>query len=145
METESKAQRDAEHSHAAIKPIQVLICDDEPRLTQLTAALLEQRGVYSETANQGEAALGLAQSTAFCVLLLDVQLAGMSALELLERLDARGIELPVLLVSGYLAEDIPQGLYSHQRVQGFLTKPYAIDDLLGAIQRIARCEPHENA
>ncbi|MCA9631433.1 MAG: response regulator [Myxococcales bacterium] len=111
----------------------VLICDDEPRLTMLTAGLLEQRGYTSKVANDGARALELASQEAFRLMLLDVNLAGMSALEVIHGLDAAGIELPVLLSSGYSAEDVPAELRDHPRVSGFLAKPYPVDRLIDAI------------
>lgn len=112
----------------------VLICDDEPRLTMLTAGLLEQRGLQAKTANDGARALELASAEGFRLMLLDVNLAGMTALELLQRLDAAGIDLPVLLSSGYSAEDVPPELREHPRVRGFLAKPYPVDRLIAAIE-----------
>ncbi|MBX3181768.1 MAG: response regulator [Polyangiaceae bacterium] len=112
----------------------VLICDDEPRLTMLTAGLLEQHGVSTQVVYDGEAALELASKRAFRMLLLDVNLGGMTALEVLHGLDAAGVELRVLLSSGYAAEDLPAELREHPRVAGFLAKPYPVERLLSALQ-----------
>jgi nitrogen-specific signal transduction histidine kinase/ActR/RegA family two-component response regulator len=115
----------------------ILICDDEVRLAALTAGLLEQHGFAAETVATGPAALELLQAGTdrFDALLLDINLSGRSARELLGDFAARGIDVPVVLSSGYAEEDVDPELSSHPSVVGYLAKPYPVQRLLELVGR----------
>jgi CheY-like chemotaxis protein len=115
----------------------ILVCDDEVRLAALTAGLLEQHGFSADTASNGPAALALleADSARFDALLLDVNLSGKTAAELLGDLVARGFEVPVVLSSGYAEEDVDPELLRHPLVVGYLAKPYPVERLVELAER----------
>lgn len=121
----------------------VLICDDEYRLTAITAQLLEEFGFDSVTAATGdEAVAALDDSQPPDVLLLDINLsAGLSAFETLNRVAARGTGVPVVLTSGYAAEDVPQTMTQHPVVVGYLAKPYSPDSLLDKLREGIKAKP----
>ena len=77
----------------------------------------------------GEEALGLARDSAEPIDLLatDVMMPGMSGLELSQRLRAERPELPVLYLSGYAADVLPEALPAGTR---FLPKPFTSQGLL---------------
>jgi nitrogen-specific signal transduction histidine kinase/ActR/RegA family two-component response regulator len=117
----------------------VLVCDDEVRLAMLTAGLLEQRGFEVDTVSSGlEALEALMQPGAsYHALLLDVNLSGMSAAELLAAIVERGLSVPVVLSSGYSEEDLPLELRQQALVVGYLAKPYPLEQLYDVIDRAA--------
>lgn len=115
----------------------VLICDDEPRLAALTAGLLEQYGYESLLAESSEDAEAALEKQPADVMLLDASLRGTGALPLLQKLEATGRGLPVLLMSGYSEEDIPLELRRHGLVKGYLAKPFSVDKLVDSIRRVA--------
>jgi CheY-like chemotaxis protein len=113
----------------------VLVCDDEPRLTMLTAGLLEQGGFAARTTVRAEEALQLVDREGPpAMLLLDVNLTGLSAAHVLRALDERGLDVPVVLTSGYAEEDLDPLLLSHPLVRGYLAKPYTMGRLIQAVQ-----------
>ena len=79
----------------------LLIVDDSEANRDVLSRLLARNGFHVETAADGEAALGLAGSPAFDVVLLDVEMPGMSGLDVLGRLrETRSqTELPVIMVT----------------------------------------------
>ncbi len=70
------------------------------------------------------------------IIVLDISMPIMSGDECLRTLRARGCTVPVLMSSGYDADDVA----SHRVVPGetqFLQKPYTARALLGAIAELA--------
>lgn len=114
----------------------VLICDDESRLANLTAGLLEEFGYGAAAVAQGGEALEwlVRHEGQTRVLLLDVNLtSGMSAPELLSRLVKARVKIPVILTSGLAVEDVPEDLRRHELVSSYLAKPYTVEELTRAI------------
>jgi DNA-binding NtrC family response regulator len=116
----------------------VLICDDEARLGALTAGLLSQSGYAAQTVQTGEQALeamlhGVGEVS---MLLLDVNLQGLGAREILARMLDHGLKHAVILTSGYAEEDVPRELMDHPLVRSYLAKPYTVDQLIDAVERV---------
>lgn len=113
----------------------VLICDDESRLAMLTAGLLDQHGYDADSVGTGPEALERLSGAGarYDALILDVNLVGLAALELLDAMASRGLALPVVLTSGYAEEDVPAELSSRPEVVGYLAKPYPVERLVEAV------------
>lgn len=113
----------------------VLVCDDETRLGDLTAGLLEECGFaagFVPSAVDAMAYLDAHEDTQ--VLLLDVNLSGgKSAQDLLTFLANRDHDLRVVLTSGSARQEVRPELTHHPLVVGYLEKPYAEEDLTAAI------------
>jgi CheY-like chemotaxis protein len=113
----------------------VLVCDDETRLGDLTAGLLEECGFaagFVPSATDAMAYLDAHQETR--VLLLDVNLSGgKSAHDLLTFLVTRRHKLRVVLTSGSAKQEVGTELTQHPLVVGYLEKPYAEEELTTAI------------
>ncbi len=126
---------------------QVLICDDESRLGELTVGLLEEFGYSSRAVLQGEEALALMTgANPPSALLLDVNLSsGMSATALIEELESRHSAIPVILTSGLSVEDLPPELRYHPRVKCYLGKPYTVGELVSAISTALSPDTEEPA
>jgi two-component system, cell cycle sensor histidine kinase and response regulator CckA len=114
----------------------VLVCDDEARLAMLTAGLLDQYGYGAVTVSSCEEAIAvLDRKEPRCdVVLLDVNLPDGSASAVLDQMRARGYAQPVILTSGYAAEDVPRELMTDARVAGYLAKPYSVDRLVETVR-----------
>jgi CheY-like chemotaxis protein len=112
-----------------------LVCDDETRLGDLTAGLLEECGFaagFVPSAVEAMAYLDAHGDTK--VLLLDVNLSGgKSAQDLLAFLVARPERLRVVLTSGSARQEVRAELTHHPLVVGYLEKPYAEEELTAAI------------
>lgn len=113
----------------------VLVCDDETRLGDLTAGLLEECGFaagFVPSAADAMDYLDAHHDTR--VVLLDVNLSGrQSAYDLLSFLVARARPLRVVLTSGSSKQEVRGELTQHPLVVGYLEKPYAEEDLTAAI------------
>ncbi len=104
-------------------PIHVLVVDDDDMVRRLVVRILTQRGYRVDSANNGPSALELLLTLDPDVALVDVQMPGMTGLELMPRLKAIRPGLEVVVMTGFgeisVAVDAVQaGAYQ------FLTKPF---------------------
>ncbi len=116
----------------------VLIADQDDEERAALARLLERAGFDVVEAASGDDALALAQERVLSLVILEVPLPGMSGYEVCRALrEERGKDIPVLFLSGARTE-------SYDRVAGlslgaddYLVKPYAPDELLARVRRLA--------
>lgn len=108
----------------------ILIVDDEPAMRALYHRALAPRGFAVTAAPSALEALDLVGED-FSVIVTDYGMPGMDGLEFIRALRARGLETPVLIVSGDFEAgrngDLPRG------VAAVLRKPFLIEALLDAI------------
>lgn len=124
----------------------VFIIDDEPDVRDALRLLVRSAGYHAEAlASAREFLVGYRPSQQGC-LVLDVRMPEMTGLELQQELKWRGIDIPIVFISGH--GDIPMAVRAVQAgAVDFLEKPFNDDDLLERIQRaLARDrEQHEQA
>src|SRR4051812_40070977 len=87
-------------------PIYVAVVDDDENLCRSFGRLLRAAGIQPITYASAEAFLADAKHPQFDCLVLDVQLGGMSGLELSRRLTAEGGQTPIIFIT---AHDDPDG------------------------------------
>ena len=119
-----------------VRPLVVLVVDDEPVVRRIEREVLEQAGhIVVEAASAGEAleAAGDGRSTVD-VLVTDITLPGLQGPELAGRLLARRPGLGVVFTSGYDAGWLPVGQFPGSV---FLQKPFTVDALAAAVDIVA--------
>ncbi|NVB80931.1 MAG: response regulator [Kofleriaceae bacterium] len=114
----------------------VLVVDDEPVVRSATARLVQQLGLTAVTASDGDEAVEIYKQRGheIVLVLLDMMMPRMPGPECYRALRLLG-ETPVLLVSGYAAENVAQELLD-AGAEGFLEKPYTRAQLGAEIDRI---------
>ena len=120
----------------------IAIVENDVSLQKALARLLHAVGWQVVTFSSAEAFLqaGL-QEPPHC-LVLDVWLPGMTGVELLEHFVARGITLPVVIITG--RDNLQMRIRAMQAgAVAYLLKPLDEHDLLGAIQRAPGQEASE--
>lgn len=120
-----------------IRPMRILVIEDDPLMAEGLVQALGRAGYAVETFDTAEAGKERLLAGGICLLVLDIGLPGMDGFELLRRLRARGEQLPVLVLT---ARDA-----LNERVHGldlgaddYLTKPFAIEELLARIKALGR-------
>ncbi|MEO0345805.1 MAG: ATP-binding protein [Pseudomonadota bacterium] len=83
----------------------VLVVDDEPNVRDVVTKTLENLGCRVIAADSGAAALELAATRAFDVVLTDIIMPGMSGIELVETLRRDGFQQRVIYMTGHGADD----------------------------------------
>ncbi|MFT4560463.1 MAG: CheY-like chemotaxis protein [Gammaproteobacteria bacterium] len=106
----------------------ILVAEDNLANRQLLTDVLIDEGHLVELASDGVEALALAESADFDLLLLDLGLPKISGFEVLERLQARGWQTPVIVVTGRSAVHDAVRCIEHG-ADDFLTKPIQIEIL----------------
>lgn len=115
----------------------ILIVDDEPNVVLSFASLLNDEGYETQVAGSAEDAQKLADRTVFDLILLDIQLPGMSGLTWLEQLKARQYPSELLIISG--EADIPMALDAIKLgAVDFLEKPVEPAVLLDTVSKALR-------
>jgi two-component system nitrogen regulation response regulator NtrX len=82
-------------------PKTILVADDEKGIRDTLGRLLEYEKYKVLTAEDGEAALAVAQGEAVDLVLLDIKMPGMDGMEVLSRLHESRPDLPVVIISGH--------------------------------------------
>jgi FixJ family two-component response regulator len=111
----------------------VFVIDDDVVVRESTKALLEARHYAVEAFSSGHELLARADGTAADCLLLDIQMPGMSGIEVVRVLRQRGDATPVILVSGAIS----QATHAQAEMLGvrLLEKPIPLANLVAAIEQ----------
>ena len=112
----------------------VLVVDDDPTQRRLIQGVLEREGFAAAAADGGDAAIGrLTAGGAADVVLLDMVMPGMSGLETLKEMRARGFTQPVIVLTA--SGSIDTAVEAMQAgAQDFLVKPAAPERIAVSIK-----------
>jgi UDP-3-O-[3-hydroxymyristoyl] N-acetylglucosamine deacetylase len=112
----------------------VLIVDDEERVVQSIAGVLEDEGFRVVRAKSGEEAIKVFQQEGPDVTLLDIWMPGMDGMEVLKRLKWIAPECQVIMISGHATISTAMTAVKLGAFD-FIEKPLSIDLLLVTIRR----------
>jgi EAL domain-containing protein (putative c-di-GMP-specific phosphodiesterase class I)/CheY-like chemotaxis protein len=113
----------------------VLIVDDEDALRDAYAEMLRDEGYEVETARSSAEAidvLDLLQRSELDLVLSDIQMPGMSGVQLLRAVRERDLDLPVVLITGSPAVDTAARAVEYGALR-YLVKPVSLDLLLRTV------------
>jgi PAS domain S-box-containing protein len=118
----------------------ILVVEDEPVVRTVAQALLSRSGYTVLTAPDGASALNVLRDhlAGIGLILLDMTMPGMTTGEVVQAIRALDRKVPILLNSGYTSNDTVKQMLEENSVQGFLGKPYDLDQLLENVQRLLR-------
>jgi FixJ family two-component response regulator len=88
----------------------IAIVDDDESARRSLGRLVHGFGFQSETFASAESFIAAAVRETFCCLLLDLQLEGMSGLELVRELARRGSRVPIIVITAHSEPDLRQQL-----------------------------------
>ena len=112
----------------------VYVVDDDPSAREGVARLIRSAGLRTKTFASGEEFLAAARPTLPSCLVLDVNLPGLSGLEVQKELIRSGAQIPVIFLTGH--GDIPMTVSAVKAgAVDFLTKPFDDEALLAAIRQ----------
>lgn len=117
--------------------MKLLVVEDEKKVAGFIRKGLEEEGYVVEVASNGEEGLSLALQRGYQVIVLDINLPGLDGLAVLQRLRAKRIKTPVLLLTVRATiEDKVFGL--DQGADDYLAKPFSFEELLARVRALAR-------
>ncbi|MGA6941979.1 MAG: response regulator [Pseudolabrys sp.] len=109
----------------------ISIVDDDESVRESTKALVRSLGYAARTFASAEEFLNSNPDDTSC-LILDVQMEGLSGVELQERLIAEGRRTPIIFVSAFPDERIRDHALGAGAI-GFLRKPFSDEKLIHCI------------
>lgn len=117
-------------------PLYVAVVDDDEHVCRSLGRLFRAAGLQPVTYPSAEAFLADTRRPAFGCLVLDIQLGGLSGIELARRLRAEGELTPLIYVT---AHDDPESRAAAEAVgcAAYFRKTDSGADVLGAIRRVA--------
>ena len=129
MAGEDTSPRDGPHVNA-----QVLVVEDDVQITRLICKLLDQDGFRVCTARNGAEALETLETITPDLILSDVVMPLMSGPKMIREMNARGIQIPVVFLSGYTDDRLAAHAFDSGTVS-LLRKPFTARMLLGRVRR----------
>lgn len=114
----------------------ILIAEDDPGARKLYEKTFKQEGFEVVIVASGSELMAELDEQKFDLLITDLKLDGMSALEALPHIRQRNSRMPIIVVSGYyvnLLEDFHKKGFN---VELFLHKPLGLSDLKAAVRRV---------
>ena len=117
----------------------VHIVDDEDAIRDSLGWLLKSRGIISVGYASGEAFLEAYTPEMRGIIILDIRMGGMSGIEVLDRLVARGAQQPIVILSGH--GDVPVAVAALKvGAVDFLEKPFNDNQLVDRIIELQALE-----
>jgi FixJ family two-component response regulator len=109
----------------------IVIVDDDPSVRRGLSRLMRACGLEVETYSSAEEFLESSNGKRASCLLLDVQMDGMSGLELVDVLTAEGEPPPIIIITAHASEAV--SLQAVMRGTPVLRKPIESETLLTAV------------
>lgn len=114
------------------------IVDDDPSVGRALKRLLRSWGMRVRTFECGGAFLSaLGRSLDVDCVVIDIQMPEMTGLEVQERMNRAGMDVPVIFITAH-EEDGIEAHASNAGAAGFLRKPFTEEALVGLIRNALR-------
>ena len=115
----------------------ILVIDDDIDLQQLVKIAIKTKGYTIETANNGLEALVKLETVTPDLIILDMNMPKMGGLEFYQRIcdQTSRPKYPVLVLT---ARANMESLFKDFNVEGFMAKPFEIDELLNNVDTILK-------
>jgi DNA-binding NtrC family response regulator len=114
--------------------LRAAIIDDDDEILDLIEQILKEEDTEAKRYPRAEDFLSDLKRLDFDIILTDLMLPGISGLDLLNDLHSRGIDIPVVIITGYASLDsaieaVNRGAFS------YIKKPFNIEEIRFAINR----------
>lgn len=116
----------------------ILIAEDDEVIRDLTARALQRVGFVVETACDGEEAWSRLQKQAFDLLVTDNEMPRLKGIQLIERVRAKGLTLPIIVSSASFASQ--PAVSARLQITAVLPKPVCFSQFLGTVCRVLKAE-----
>ena len=126
----------------------ILIADDEAALLSTMAFTLKRKGYETYTFIEGSSAYeeilkSFQNNKLYDLIITDIQMPGISGMELIRKIREAGIETPVLAISGFGNKNMAVDLM-RSGCNNFLDKPFHMNEFLDRISKLLKTEKIKN-
>ena len=115
----------------------VLIVEDDPEIAGLVATNLEDLGLRSERAPDGQTGLDKALKGGYALIILDLMLPRLDGISICTRVREVDPYTPILMLTAK-AEEIDRVLGLELGADDYLTKPFSVRELVARIKALLR-------
>lgn len=120
--------------------MRLLVIEDERKIARIITESLKREKYAVDAAYDGEEGFNLADSQPYDLLIVDRMLPGLEGAEIVKKLRENGKNMPILFLTALsTTEDKTLGL--DIGADDYLTKPFAIDELLARVRALLRRPP----
>ena len=120
--------------------MRLLVIEDERKIVRVITESLKREKYAVDAAYDGEEGFNLADSQPYDLLIVDRMLPGLEGTEIVKKLRENGKNMPILFLTALsTTEDKTLGL--DVGADDYLTKPFAIDELLARVRALLRRPP----
>jgi DNA-binding NtrC family response regulator len=115
------------------KQARILIVDDDETIRKSITSVLEEKGYFAETAENGQAAIRKSEKGVYNLALIDIRLPDMDGVQLLTSLKETSPKMVKIIITGYpslqnAVEAVNKG------ADGYIVKPIKMGELLAMIK-----------
>ena len=122
------------HQLLQMRAAKIAIVDDDDAVREAMKLLVRSLGYHASTFASADEFLNFEQVDGTSFLITDVQMPGLSGIELQDRLAARGHRIPIIFLTGYFDENL-RIRAMRAGALAFLTKPIDPDQLVGHLEK----------
>lgn len=121
----------------------ILVVDDDPMILKFVSANLRARDFDVIAAEDGESALKATKENNLDLIILDIMIPGIDGLEVCRRV-REWSEVPIIMLSA--KNDLTDKVeLLNLGADDYLTKPFAIDELLARVVAVLRTQQQETS
>ena len=121
-----------------IKPLNILLVEDDSINQRVVAKMLKEKGHKVETANNGVEALELFEKGNYDVILMDIQMPEMDGIEATKRirkLNVMGNQTPIIALTAYALQGDRERFLA-LGMDGYVSKPIQMNELFDTLEAI---------
>jgi two-component system OmpR family response regulator len=119
------------------QPVSVLVVDDDPAMRHMIVDYLENHDIRAVSVSGGQEMARQLSGSEPDLVLLDLRLGREDGLDLLRDLRARS-DLPVIITTGHLQDEIDRVVGLELGADDCMTKPFGLRELLARIRAVLR-------
>jgi two-component system KDP operon response regulator KdpE len=120
-----------------VRPVKILVVDDEPALRRALRASLTASGYLVEEAQDGEQAIAIVRRQPIDLLLLDIHMPGMGGIEACRRIRSLAPQAGIIIITVLdQVDDKVQTLEAG--ADDYVTKPFLLRELLARLRALLR-------
>jgi signal transduction histidine kinase/DNA-binding response OmpR family regulator len=118
-----------------MREICILVIDDSSAIRDfITDALAKWEGVVILEAKDGAQGLEMAMRESPDLILLDVEMPRLTGFEVVDALQARKVNIPIIMITSHGSEAIAVELF-RKGVKDYMSKPFTVDQLYDGVER----------
>lgn len=116
----------------------ILVIDDDPDILEAVKDVLEMSGYDAEGSTNGDDIYNMIKEYKPDLIILDVLLSGNDGRVICKQLKMDKVNIPIIMMSAHPAAEDSVKLSG---ADAFVSKPFALDELLSEVQRLTAVFP----